>query len=132
MIAPPSQPAHGEASLDERQIYLAFGATVARRRHDLRLTQAQVATRIGMSRAAVANIELGRQNVLLHHVYLLAKALELKDAIELLTAAKKENLVNLSRAIVVSGESPLTRQQKSQIEGVVAGVRTTSVKRKKS
>jgi transcriptional regulator with XRE-family HTH domain len=48
------------------QIYKAFGAQVRKRREVLGLTQLQLSTRIGLTRESVANIEAGRQSVLLH------------------------------------------------------------------
>ena len=65
--------------MSEMEIYAVLGATVARRRKALGLTQAEVAALIGMTRASVANIETGRQKVLLHQVYLLADALRLNS-----------------------------------------------------
>lgn len=56
------------------------------RRKALGLTQAQLASKVGMSRASIANIEGGRQNILLHHVYALAGALEFGKVGELLPA----------------------------------------------
>ena len=47
--------------------YDAFGRAVALRRDQLGMTQAQLSARVGLSRASIANIEAGRQNVLLHH-----------------------------------------------------------------
>jgi transcriptional regulator with XRE-family HTH domain len=57
-------------------IYRAFGKAVSARRKALALTQAHLASKVKMSRASIANIESGRQNVLLHHVYALAAALD--------------------------------------------------------
>jgi len=51
----------------EEAIYKAFGRAVATRRRKLELTQGRACKpRVGMSRASVANIESGRQSVLLH------------------------------------------------------------------
>lgn len=65
-------------------IYRAFGSAVSTRRKALGLTQAQLASKVNMSRASIANIESGRQNILLHHVYALAAALNFVKVADLL------------------------------------------------
>jgi transcriptional regulator with XRE-family HTH domain len=65
-------------------VHKAFGAAVTTRRKGLGLTQAQLANKVKMSRASIANIESGRQNVLLHHVYALAAALDFAKVGDLL------------------------------------------------
>jgi transcriptional regulator with XRE-family HTH domain len=70
-------------------VYKAFGNAVSTRRKGLGLTQAQLASKVKMSRASIANIESGRQNVLLHHVYALAAALEFTKVGELLPPPQK-------------------------------------------
>jgi transcriptional regulator with XRE-family HTH domain len=57
------------------EIYATMGRRVRARREDLRLTQADLAAKIGLSRASIANIEGGRQAVLLHQFLALAEAL---------------------------------------------------------
>ena len=64
--------------MNEWSIYSALGEAVAIRRKAIGLTQAQVAVKVGISRASIANIESGRQKVLLHQVYLFAEALKLR------------------------------------------------------
>jgi transcriptional regulator with XRE-family HTH domain len=84
----------------EETIYRAFGRAVSIRRRKLKLTQATLASRVGMSRASVANIESGRQSVLLHHVYGLAEALEIAKVSDLLPAKtstrEDTNMIKLS------------------------------------
>jgi len=46
--------------------YQQFGEAMALRRQELDMTQADLAVRVGLSRASIANIERGRQSVLLH------------------------------------------------------------------
>lgn len=66
------------------QLYRAIGRRVAAARaaSSPRLTQEELSTRTGsaLSRSAVANIENGRQRVAVHHLYHLARALELEPA----------------------------------------------------
>jgi transcriptional regulator with XRE-family HTH domain len=68
------------------QIYRQLGSIVRSRRKQLALTQHALAARLGISRAALANIETGRQKVFAHHLYAFAAELELSPA-ELLPPA---------------------------------------------
>lgn len=70
--------------MTDKTIYGLLGEAVSVRRKKLGLTQAALASKVGMSRASIANIESGRQNILLHHVYTLAAALELPNIASLL------------------------------------------------
>lgn len=65
-------------------VYKAFGSAIATRRKALGLTQAELASKVKISRASIANIERGRQSILLHHVYALASALGFTKVAELL------------------------------------------------
>lgn len=71
------------------RIYEAFGAQVRERRTALQLTQLELASRIELTRGSVANIEAGRQSVLLHQFLAIAAALQLKPA-ELLPSQREE------------------------------------------
>ncbi len=53
-------------------------------RKGLRRTQDQLAKQVGISRASLANIEAGRQQVLVHHLFGLAEALQLESPAALL------------------------------------------------
>jgi transcriptional regulator with XRE-family HTH domain len=72
------------------QIYAVFGRLVRTRREELRMTQSDLSTRIGLSRASVANIEGGRQAVLLHQLIALADALSL-PAMDLIPSMQPKN-----------------------------------------
>ena len=68
-------------------IYETLGRAVSARREELKLTQQTLAEQVGLSRASIANIEGGRQKVLLHQVYSLARALGLRSIVELVPPA---------------------------------------------
>lgn len=61
----------------ERKIYQAVGKRLvsARRGRRERVTQNRLSEITGLSRAAIANIEVGRQRVAIHQLYLIAEAL---------------------------------------------------------
>ena len=56
-------------------LYRRLGASIKARRRALQLTQQQLATQLGISRASLANVETGRQRVLVHQLYELAEQL---------------------------------------------------------
>ncbi len=58
-------------------IYKHIGAVIKARRKTLGLKQETLAGRLGISRGSLANVEIGRQNVLVHQLYKFAAALEL-------------------------------------------------------
>ena len=66
--------------MDRRPIYKEIGARIRSRRKELRLTQETLASRLGLSRASLANIETGRQSVLVHRLYPIAQVLSLSVA----------------------------------------------------
>jgi DNA-binding XRE family transcriptional regulator len=58
--------------------YVLFGEAVRTGRLALGITQQELADRLGYARASIANIETGRQRVLLTDVFDFAKALKIK------------------------------------------------------
>lgn len=56
--------------------YAEFGRRVRRARQRQRLTQAEVARSLGLTRASIANVESGRQRLLVHQVAQLAALLD--------------------------------------------------------
>ena len=56
-------------------LYKRLGATIKAQRRALGLTQQQLAKQLGISRASLANVETGRQRVLVHQLYELADQL---------------------------------------------------------
>jgi len=84
------------------------------------MTQAQIAERVGLTRASIANIETGRQKVLLHHIYLLADALQLQSVGDLLPrVSAKEMRPDDFEAGTLPIDDSLTPDQRTQLENVV-------------
>lgn len=107
-------------------LYKAFGSAVSTRRKALGLTQAELAGKVKMSRASVANIESGRQNILLHHVYALAAALDFTKVAELLPPMPQKPLGE-GLKMMLSNQA-LSKQTLSQhAEAQVADLITTAL-----
>ena len=103
--------------MTDLQLYRALGQSVARRRKDLGLTQAAIAEQIGLTRASLANIETGRQKVLLHQVYNLVEALKLESITELVPATFTVDRRS-SKPLAFNGGS-VTAAQKAQLEQMI-------------
>ena len=102
--------------MGKNPINVAFGKAVALRRDELQLTQADLAALVGISRASVANIEKGRQNVLLHHAYDLAAALKMPKVGDLLPARPKPALDGQFDVVISEGSvSPRNLSQVSEV-----------------
>lgn len=95
------------------ELYRMLGHNVARLRRAKELTQAEVAAQIGLTRASLANIETGRQKVLMHHVYMLANTLGCGSVLELLPASFAFGGVN--QPVSVHG-SPLSEHEHAQVD----------------
>jgi len=104
------------AAMTALDIYPLLGRAVAKRREELQLTQAEVASRIGLTRASLANIETGRQKVLLHHIYLLAEALGLPAITELVPSALDGAIRDEPLPL---GDTKVTPVQKVQLQTLV-------------
>lgn len=61
---------------NRHSVLLRFGKAVANRRHQLGLTQVDIAMRTGFSRSSISEIECGRENVSLERAEELAQALD--------------------------------------------------------
>jgi transcriptional regulator with XRE-family HTH domain len=66
--------------MNPESLHKRIGLFIAARRNSLDMKQEQLAASVGISRASVANIERGRQSVLVHHLYAIAKALGLQPS----------------------------------------------------
>jgi transcriptional regulator with XRE-family HTH domain len=103
--------------MDASILYGEVGGLIRRRRRALDLTQAKLAARLGMSRGALANIETGRQNLFLHHLYRFASVLEM-DVRDLLPPLGEE--APLAEAHQLPMPKGLTPEQETQIARVLS------------
>jgi transcriptional regulator with XRE-family HTH domain len=69
--------------MSDLEIYRVIGSRIAARRKDLRLKQVEVAAQIGLTRASLANIEKGRQKIMMHQIYKIADALRVESILDL-------------------------------------------------
>ena len=88
------------------------------------MTQSEIATKVGISRASVANIEAGRQKVLLHQVYLFASALSLQSITELISQSATVMPADLH---VPVSRDDLSDKQKAQVNDAFFGLLKTHV-----
>ncbi|MYA60099.1 MAG: helix-turn-helix domain-containing protein [Chloroflexi bacterium] len=75
-----------EHSMHPPPVYSIIGSRIRTRRRQMKLTQERLSRQLGISRASLANIETGRQQILVHQIYNLATQLEL-DITDLLPPA---------------------------------------------
>jgi transcriptional regulator with XRE-family HTH domain len=71
---------YDHSCMNREPIYKTIGGIIRQRRRRLELPQAKLARLLGISRATLANIETGRQRVLVHHLYAFAQALDMKPS----------------------------------------------------
>ena len=69
--------------LENMELYHRIGRVVAKRRGELGLTQSDVAERLGLSRASLANLESGRQRIMVHQLFALVNALQFQSILDL-------------------------------------------------
>ena len=104
---------HYKCGVTRHPIYKEIGAIIRAKRKKLGLKQENLASELRISRGSLANIETGRQNMLVHQLYSFAKALHLMP-VDLLPAPTDND------AMVDRTELPLPEHLKgSQKEQVV-------------
>ena len=105
------------------QLYKKVGRNVASARAD-KLTQQELARRVGMSRPAIANIERGEQQIYLHQIVSIAAALDLQLS-ELLPRSTYKPVA--SADVSVSGDK-LNRAQERAVKELVGSITASSRK----
>lgn len=106
-------------TMNETEIYRAVGEAIAVRRNELKFTQDYVANKVGLSRASLANIETGRQKIILHYLYKIAAVLELPRMEQLLPAMTQP--IDMNDEELSIGGDTINDKQRAQVEAFVAG-----------
>ena len=103
-------------------LYREFGRLIRARREALRLTQDEVAGKVGLVRTSITNIEKGRQHVSIHLLYEIARVLGVAPA-ELLPdrSVLVPTDANLERTL---DSTPLADGAKDWIRRLVSNTRT--------
>lgn len=83
------------------EVYRSIGESIARRRGQLRISQASLAQAVRLTRTSISNIEQGRQRMLIHTLIEIASALKVEPA-ELLPSHQKLSPMNISRNVSAS------------------------------
>ena len=110
-------------SMDVGHIYRALGNKVRRFRNGAGRTQAQLAAEIGISRASLANMEAGRQQVLVHHLYAVANALDLGSPVMLLPSLPPDSVYQDDKPPVLPlPEKGLSDKQRREVLHLISSV----------
>jgi transcriptional regulator with XRE-family HTH domain len=110
--------------MDRDPIYGHIGAIIKARRKTLGLKQETLAGMLGISRGALANVETGRQNLLVHQLYRYADALQLTPT-DLLPQPSTNNSKTERTELPLPGN--LKPQQRRQIVRLFEQVSTTQI-----
>ena len=116
-------------SMSDMELYRRLGRAVAERRGELGITQSAVAEKLGLSRASLANLENGRQRIMVHQLFALVDALKLKSILDLVPKVwmPQEPLPEIR----LSGSTISPREQ-SGVESLVASALVEGRLRKRS
>lgn len=110
--------------MGEREIYRDFGRKLAVLRNEASLTQAELARKIGVSRASLANIERGEQRVYLHQILSLVSVLG-RAKLDGLLPVERASQPNPTADVTVSGDK-LSKAQERAIKELVNSITATS------
>ena len=90
------------------QLYETIGDQIKAARTRQRVTQTELAKRVGLTRSSIANIEAGRQRVMIHWVMQIAEALNV-SAIRLITRPDMtEQTIETLASEELDGQPPTT------------------------
>lgn len=96
--------------MDTPLLYKRLGTAIKERRKQLGLTQEQLSNQLELSRASLANIETGRQRLLVHQLYRLAGCLAVR-VIALLPESDEVEDLGILDSVSVSENLNLEQRQ---------------------
>lgn len=101
-------------------IYKRIGLEISKRRKALRITQSELSGAVGISRAALANIERGEQRVFFDQIVGICAFLSVDKVDDLLQAPDRSDsdVIDYSRQLRVSGAS-LNRSQRNEVRSIL-------------
>jgi transcriptional regulator with XRE-family HTH domain len=108
-------------------IYKHIGEIIKARRRKLGLKQEALAGQMGISRGSLANVETGRQNILVHQLYKYAATLQL-EPFDLLPPPSKDHFTAGRAELPLPHD--LKAKQKDQIARLFDLVDTTKIRGK--
>ena len=117
-----------EQVMNPDPMYKQIGAVIKARRKTLGLKQEGLAGRLGISRGSLANIETGRQGILVHQLYKYAAKLDLSP-FDLLPQPATDHIGAGRTELPLP--TNLKPQEKDQITRLFAQVDTSKIRGKK-
>ena len=109
-------------------VYKQIGAVIRQRRKQLDFKQQKLASKLGISRGSLANIETGRQSILVHQLYKFAEILGLTPSDLLPSLSAPSPLQHNWSAVLPPGLNP---QQQEQIARLIEGAHSESMTQKR-
>jgi transcriptional regulator with XRE-family HTH domain len=104
-------------------IYKSIGEVIRSLRRRADKAQKALASQLGISRATLANIETGRQRILVHQLYAIAQALDVR-LMDLLPSPR--DVVSPENWTTLSFDGDLNTEQKKQVAHLIGQVETAA------
>jgi transcriptional regulator with XRE-family HTH domain len=98
-------------------VYTTIGAIIRGQRRKLEWPQHKLAARLGISRATLANIETGRQRILVHQLYSFAEALQLKPSDLIPPTSEGRPTTDVAELLIQGDVNPKQREQINRLIG---------------
>ena len=101
--------------MSTKLVYENLGKRIKGLRKSLGQTQDKMARQMGISRASLANIEAGRQQVLVHHLFAFARALQIESPSQLLPTLAELSRDDSDAKSLPLPQKGLTKSQRDEV-----------------